>query len=210
MLQVYYYCSLVDAGMEALSSPRFTNAVKTEARRLFRKRWDALSSPLHCAAYALDPEFQDHKFNPEVLRGLREACSMMLGDAQEAKDAVLGHASYTGKEGDFGDPMVRALAEDMPTYQWWAMHGGEVPELQKVAVRVLAMVSGAGACERNWSAYDFVHSKKRNRLEADRAEDLVYVFTNKRLHRKAQKSEAFAEWNRGEEGTEEEREIVQA
>ena len=55
-----------------------------------------------------------------------------------------------------------------------------------------------------------MHSKKRNRLEADRAEDLVYVFTNKRLHRKAQKSEAFAEWNRGEEGTEEEREIVQA
>ena len=46
---------------------------------------DALSSPLHCAAYALDPEFQDHKFNPEVLRGLREACSMMLGDATGSK-----------------------------------------------------------------------------------------------------------------------------
>lgn len=30
------------------------------------------------------------------------------------------------------------------------------------------MVSGAGACERNWSACDFVHSKKRNRLDPNR------------------------------------------
>ncbi len=68
--------------------------------------------------------------------------------------------------------------------------------------------SGAGACERNWSAYDFVHSKNRNRLDPDRARDLVCVFTNMRLYKKAQKSEAFADWNKGEEGTQEEREAV--
>ena len=59
---------------------------------------------------------------------------------------------------------------------------------------------------RNWSAYDFVHSKKRNRLGPDRARDLVYVFTNMRLQKKVQKSEAFAEWNKGTEETQEERE----
>jgi hypothetical protein len=90
------------------------------------------------------------------------------------------------------------------------MHGGESPELQKVAVRVLVMVSGAGACKRNWSAYDFVHSKKRNRLAPERARDLVYVFTNMRLHKKAQRGEAFADWNRGGEETQEEGEAVQA
>ena len=58
----------------------------------------------------------------------------------------------------------------------------------------------------NWSAYDFVHSKKRNRLGPDRARDLVYVFTNMRLQKKVQKSEAFAEWNKGTEETQEERE----
>lgn len=195
--------------MASLSSLRFTDSVKTEVRRLFRKRWDDLSSPLHCAAYALDPEFQDHKFNSEVLRGLRQACLFVLGDAAAAKAAMMGHAAYVGKEGDFGDPMVIDLAQDMPSYQWWVMHGGDFTELQKVAVRVLAMVSGAGACERNWSAYDFVHSKKRNRLDPDRAEDLVYVFTNMRLHKKAQKSEAFADWNQGKEETQEEREEVQ-
>ncbi len=78
-----------------------------------------------------------------------------------------------------------------------------------MAVRVLSMVSSAGACERNWSAYDSVHSKKRNRLDPDRAADLIYVFTNMRLLKKARKSESFAEWNRGEEETQEEREVVE-
>ena len=44
------------------------------------------------------------------------------------------------------------------------------------------MGSGARAPERNWNAYDFVHYKKHNCLDPDRAEDLVYVFINMRLH----------------------------
>ena len=85
------------------------------------------------------------------------------------------------------------LAADMPSYQWWIQRGGEIPELQKVAVKVLSMISGAGACERSWSAYDFVHSEKRNRLTPERASDLVYVFTNMRLQKKARGSETFAD-----------------
>ena len=40
---------------------------------------------------------------------------------------------------------------------------------------------GACACERNWSTYDYIHNKKRNRLKAGRAEKLVFVFSNLRL-----------------------------
>ncbi|KAK9829380.1 hypothetical protein WJX72_005489 [[Myrmecia] bisecta] len=36
-------------------------------------------------------------------------------------------------------------------------------------------------CERNWSTYDFMHSKRRIRLKAKRAEKLVYVHSNLRL-----------------------------
>ncbi|CAL8465691.1 g5227 [Coccomyxa elongata] len=142
------------------------------------------------------------------LATMGKACKIVLGDAVSAKNALLGHAVYVGKEGDFGDPLVIDLAKDMPSYQWWVSNGGEFSELQKVAVRVLAMVSGAGACGRNWSAYDFVHSKKRNRLDPNRARDLVYVFTNMRLGKKSKRSEAFVDWNQGEDETQEEREIV--
>ena len=59
--------------------------------------------------------------------------------------------------------------------------GFEVPVLARIAQRVTALVSIAGGCERNRSTYDFIHSRKRNRQKPDRANDLVYVFTNARL-----------------------------
>jgi hypothetical protein len=42
-------------------------------------------------------------------------------------------------------------------------------------------VSSACSCERSWSDYDFIHSKRRNRLTSSKAKDLVYVFSNTRL-----------------------------
>ena len=72
--------------------------------------------------------------------------------------------------------------------------GYEVPVLARIGQRVTSLVSSAGACERNWSTYDFIHSKKRNRLHPDRANDLVYVFTNSRLIHRFKEPEKFAEW----------------
>ena len=86
------------------------------------------------------------------------------------------------------------MAKSMPAHQWWATYGGQFSELQRLSIRILAMISGAGACERTWPAYGFVHSKKRNRLSPKRANDLVYVFTNMRLQKKARLGEVFAEW----------------
>ena len=50
-----------------------------------------------------------------------------------------------------------------------------------MAVQVLAQVASVSACERNWSTYDFIHSRKRNKLQPQRAGKLVRVFTNLRL-----------------------------
>ena len=66
--------------------------------------------------------------------------------------------------------------------------------LAKVAVRVTAMVSSIGACERNCSTYDFVHSQNRNQLTAQRANDLVYVSTNLRLAERCKQPEEFDAW----------------
>lgn len=54
----------------------------------------------------------------------------------------------------------------------------------QVAIAVLAQVSSASACERNWSTFNFIHNKLRNRLSPERAHELVYVFTNLRLLKK--------------------------
>eukprot|EP00253_Pinus_taeda_P032019 PITA_32019 len=55
------------------------------------------------------------------------------------------------------------------------------PKLQNFAIRILSQGSSASACERNWSSFDHIHSKKRNRLLSGRLEDLVYVRRNLQL-----------------------------
>lgn len=46
---------------------------------------------------------------------------------------------------------------------------------------MLSCVASSSSCERNWSIMGFVHSKTRNRLTAQRAIDLTWVYHNLRL-----------------------------
>ena len=78
---------------------------------------------------------------------------------------------------------VRNMSQ-MSSWKWWAKYGGSIPELQRFAMDVLSLVAGACSCERNWSAFDFVHSKKRNKLSAEKSAELVYIFSNLRLLRR--------------------------
>ena len=64
---------------------------------------------------------------------------------------------------------------------WWNFHGGEIPNIQKLAVKILSQVASSSSAERNWSTYGFIHSVKRNRLGSKKAEELVYVHSNLRL-----------------------------
>ncbi len=58
------------------------------------------------------------------------------------------------------------------------------PLLSSVAIKVLLISATSAASERNWSIYNFIHSKLRNRMTIDRAEKLVYIYWNIRILRK--------------------------
>jgi len=76
-----------------------------------------------------------------------------------------------------------------------------------VTQKVLSQISYASVCERNWSTYDFIHNKKRNRLRPDRANDLVEVFSNLRLINKVNNieyEEQMVAWDNEEEELKEE------
>jgi len=55
--------------------------------------------------------------------------------------------------------------------------------LQKFAIRILSQTCSASGCERNWSVFERIHTKKRNRLEQKRLNDMVFVQYNLRLRR---------------------------
>lgn len=61
------------------------------------------------------------------------------------------------------------------------MFGDECPELKWFAIRVLSLTCSSSGCERNWSSFEMVHTKRRNRLHQKKLNDLVFVMYNLKL-----------------------------
>ncbi|KAL4561520.1 hypothetical protein LXL04_033687 [Taraxacum kok-saghyz] len=149
------------------------------------RRWDRmLRKSIHCAAYWLNPNFQ---FNRESFCSKSEVVSGVL-EMVEKFSLGVGHFDLTmmlGKfreaVGTFGRASAIASRTTMRPDEWWRLFGGDVPMLQKFAIRILSQTASSSGCERNWSVFERIHTKKRNRLEHQRLNDLVFVHYNLRL-----------------------------
>nr|KAJ0205899.1 hypothetical protein LSAT_V11C500264210 [Lactuca sativa] len=64
---------------------------------------------------------------------------------------------------------------------WWVAYGASTPQLRKIATRIFSLTTSSSGCERNWSTFEGVHTKKRNRLEASKLKNLVFVQFNANL-----------------------------
>ncbi|XP_074353073.1 uncharacterized protein LOC141692245 isoform X1 [Apium graveolens] len=152
------------------------------------KRWDVqLHQPLHAAAYYLNPDY--YYKNPniendgEVSLGLYKCIERMVDvDLQDKIGDQL--ELYKRAEGFFGLPMaVRQRSQKSPA-AWWSSYGKHTPELQNFAIRILGLTCSSSGCERNWSVFEHLHSKKRNRLAQQKLNDLVFVKYNRALRRR--------------------------
>ncbi|MCO5570264.1 hypothetical protein L7F22_023983 [Adiantum nelumboides] len=90
-------------------------------------------------------------------------------------------APHKDAENSFGESGALEDMEHLSPVAWWENYGEDAPLLQGLAIKLLSQVASASASERNWSTYGFIHSVKRNRLEHQMADDLVYVHSNLRL-----------------------------
>lgn len=63
----------------------------------------------------------------------------------------------------------------------WGYYGHNAPNLQKIAIRLLSQTVSSSGCERNWSVFKRIHTKRRNRLEHQKLSDLVFIHYNLRL-----------------------------
>ncbi|KAK1357694.1 hypothetical protein POM88_050950 [Heracleum sosnowskyi] len=70
---------------------------------------------------------------------------------------------------------------------WWSNYSAETPNLQMMAMKILSLTSSSSGCERNWSTFEGIHTKKRNRLYDVRMSHLVYVQFNSKLSNKKKK-----------------------
>lgn len=64
---------------------------------------------------------------------------------------------------------------------WWHLYGARAPELYGYAVKVLSQSVNTCCAKRELAACDCIRSLKRTKMNAGRAESLVYVHYNHRL-----------------------------
>ncbi|KAL1309254.1 hypothetical protein AAHE18_17G164400 [Arachis hypogaea] len=158
--------------------------------KILDSRWDLqLKRNLHAAGYWLNPafrfnsaEFDKHK---ETISGLLDVIERYAyGNADLITKLTSEKRIFKNAEGYFGrQSAIRERSTVMPD-QWWESYGCGVLNLQKLAIRVLSQTCSSSGCERNWSIFEHIHSKKRNRLEHQKLNDLVYVHYNLRLQQR--------------------------
>ncbi|KAM3225932.1 hypothetical protein ACQJBY_058566 [Aegilops geniculata] len=64
-----------------------------------------------------------------------------------------------------------------------------------MAVRILSLTSSSSGCERNWSAFESIHTKRRNRLTMERCNNLVFIRFNNRMLSRKQKLLEKKKWD---------------
>ncbi|XP_022883721.1 uncharacterized protein LOC111400523 [Olea europaea var. sylvestris] len=146
---------------------------------------DRIDSPLHTTAYLLNP-FYFFK-NPKIKDNQLITNNVILCVEKFFSDAQMQHhvinvelQRYTQKEGAYGRKLAACGCENtIRVFScWWDFNGNETPNLKLMAKRILGLTTSSSSCERNWSVFEGVHTKKRNRLDATRMKNLVYVQFN--------------------------------
>ncbi|XP_042029544.1 uncharacterized protein LOC121776435 [Salvia splendens] len=89
---------------------------------------------------------------------------------------------YEKSQGEaFSRPLaIKDRARKNPV-NWWGAYGGLVYELMSLAKKIVSLCCSASGCERNWSTFSQIHTKRRNRLEHKRLNSLVFVSYNRKM-----------------------------
>ncbi|GMQ01633.1 hypothetical protein CsSME_00048203 [Camellia sinensis var. sinensis] len=188
-----YIYEAMDRAKEAIANAFDGKEEKyKEIFEIIDQRWDIqLHRPLHAAGFYLNPSlfYKDPNAakDKEIMTGLYQCISRLI-PTLEVQDKVRAELTkYEKAEGLFQIPMaIRQRSTRVPA-DWWSSFGHETPDLQKFAIKVLSLTCSSSGCERNWSVFEHLHSKKRNRLAQKRLNDLVFVKYNKALKRRYMK-----------------------
>uniref|UniRef100_A0A6N2KIC4 BED-type domain-containing protein n=1 Tax=Salix viminalis TaxID=40686 RepID=A0A6N2KIC4_SALVM len=132
-------------------------------------------------AIKIRPSFSKQR---EVTRGLLTTIMRLVPDCDTQDNISAQIEEYKRATGLFGVTIAIRQREKLNPVSWWEQFGIDTPELQKFAIRVLSQCCSATGCERNWSVFEFIHSKNRNRLEHKRLNDLVFVRYNLKIQQR--------------------------
>lgn len=164
---------------------------KKEISKIKKKidyRYKMAITPCHNAAYLLDPRYLgDGLSDNEIDEALAVLLKMSKGqDANTGTDLLSEITNFKSRSGHlFDNRLMWKVSKNVKTgrsnssssvlpHAWWKMWLNET-KLCEMAVKLLTMPASSAASERNWSTWNLIHSKLRNRLETERAGKLTFV-----------------------------------
>lgn len=147
-------------------------------RSAMDRREEFILQPIHYAANILDPRFCGKNLvEPEILMG--EKAIMDIAKYLNV-DVTSDLLEFKAREGNtFNKSRSYIWKVDMATnpLAWWKAYGSS-RLLSKVASILLSLNVSIAPVERSNKEFSVQKSKKRNRLEDDRASKLTYVAYN--------------------------------
>jgi hypothetical protein len=150
-------------------------------------RWAFLHTESMGMAYFLDPKTAagEKMVGTDRLDTIMQIQKYAKRLCPSAKDADIAKSI-----GDFTEHMTHltdteiSFVEQHSPRLFWNVAKCKYPLLAKVADIVFAIPTSQAASERVWSLYDFIHSKRRNKLTTETAGKLVYLYANARSNQR--------------------------
>ncbi|XP_058228190.1 uncharacterized protein LOC131336397 isoform X1 [Rhododendron vialii] len=141
-----------------------------------------LHSPLHSAGYFLNPSLfysSDFFTDAEVATGLL-CCIVRMVEGKHVQDLVtLQVEQYRAAKGPFGQGSTLDRRSSLSPALWWSYYGGECPELQRLAIRILSQTcDGASKYQLKRSLAEKLLTKGRNYIEQQRLNDQAFMHYN--------------------------------
>ncbi|CAH9122599.1 unnamed protein product [Cuscuta epithymum] len=156
--------------------------------KIFEDRWaDQMEVKLYGAALFLNPskyfdlKRTDTAYAYEQRALFNDVVYKMIGDDELECKISKQVDDYDFLRGGFAKPLPIKHQKTKAPLDWWNAFGGHALELQSLALRIIGLCCSSSGCERNWSTFEFIHTKKRNRLEHKRLNDLVFIQYNRKI-----------------------------
>ncbi|KAG8381196.1 hypothetical protein BUALT_Bualt06G0097100 [Buddleja alternifolia] len=151
------------------------------------KNWkNTLHSPLHSAAAFLNPSIQydpDVKFLGLIKEDFFRVLEKLLPTPELRRDITNQILLFTRGSGMFGCSLAKEATDTVPPGIWWEQFGDGAPMLQRVAIRILSQVCSTSTFERQWSTFQQIHSEKRNKINKETLNDVLYIYCNLKLEK---------------------------
>ena len=173
--------------MEDVATAGGDGSLENKIYLKFLGRWPSMQSEISMATYMLEPLFVDNSRQSAP-------CTIALWSVARKIFRVDSDAEWTTLHGILVEQLSKfqskgaslahmsspAAWKDLHSkcaLQWWIQWGVEVPQLQKLAIKIVPLLVGSGPAERTWKDVGQIMTKNRNRLTTTTCKDLVFART---------------------------------